>query len=693
MPRLRTNGGLLGPLNIASNSSASGIWSIQNQRLGELKYWPEDRAIELSKEQYFKNNALLIHADASNNGNNNIFLDSSLNNWTVTRQGFATQGSFSPFSHSGWSLYTPGRPQVTSTINLQGDFTIELWYYGISWDVQQFILDTRINNNTNQNLVWTTSSVSPISTNILDITSIHTSLLNSWNHLVLTRFDNTIYFYQNGNLLGTGFFAGNIVLGYLNFFSRWDTTYNATGYMSNFRIVDNACLYPGGISFTPPISEFQLSSDYNTAILLNNNRYRDATDTYSVLPNAGFSAIVPISPFNRDTSYSVSSVGGSIQLNGTSDYLTIPDNASIELGSSNFTVECWIYALTSASNPANGAAILNKSNSSGFGPFLINFNSATGLLQALFSTDGSSWTTTVTAAAGNTYNNLRGGWNHIAVTRSGTTVTLYLNGSSVGTGTVTGSLVDNADTYKIGWNNQVSTFWPGYISDARIVIGTVVYSGSFTPPSSPLTSIANTAFLIKGTNASIIDFTSKNNIITVGNTVTSTAQAQFGSTSVFFDGTGDWLNIPHAPYQMVRSYDFTIECWAYPTGGAGANRGILSKGTASTGWSIIASSSNTWGFIHTNTTVTGGVPVDLNRWYHVALVRSGTTLRLWVNGSLAAEATGVSTDFNQVPNLYVGCGRTEDIPFTGYIDEVRITPGVARYSVAFIPSLTAFNNI
>jgi len=84
----------------------------------------------------FANNVLLIHADGTNNQNNHTFLDSSNNNFTITRNGNATQGTFSPFSQTGWSGYFDGTgdyltysPGSTLSSIGTGPLTIEAWVY------------------------------------------------------------------------------------------------------------------------------------------------------------------------------------------------------------------------------------------------------------------------------------------------------------------------------------------------------------------------------------------------------------------------------------------------------------------------------------------------------------------------------------------------------------------------------------
>lgn len=698
MPRQRINGGIIGPYNPVTNSLAQGVFSLEDYRIGELTSWPGDNTNLLFADPNFNRNVLLIHADGSNNGNNNVFIDSGNSAFTVTRGGTASQGTYTPFSQTGWSTHFDGAGDDLRTAGVSqfdlgsGSYTIEGWFWFSSVANAPHLWQIGTASGTRLGLYLLSAKLSlNLNGAGVELTGTSTIAVGKWYHIAVTKSGSTSTLWLDGVSEGSVTTAtmpsGNNILciGFQNFGASEGDRLN--GYVSNFR-VSNSARYSS--TFTPATSPF--TSDANTVFLsCASYRHVDLSTNALAITKTGESAAVPYSPFAPTQSYSTSSIGGSVYLNGTTDYITIPDNATIEIANSNFTAECWMYPLPTSANPASGATIMGKSNSSAFGPFLISFNSSTGLLQGLLSSNGTGWATTVTAAAGNTFTNLRGQWSHVAFVRNGTGITLYLNGASVGTGTHSTALVDNAETYKLGWNNSVNTFFPGYITDARLVIGSAVYTGTFTPPSAPLATVAGTAFLFKGTNSTVIDSTAKNNIITVGNAITSTAQAEFGATSLYFDGTGDWLNIPHNYYQQLRSSDFTIECWAYPTAGAGTNRGVISKGTATTGWSLIATSGNVWGFITSSTTTSGSVGVTLNTWVHLALVRSGTTVTLWVDGVSAATAT-VSTDFTETAPLYVGCGRAEDIPFTGYIDEVRISR-VARYTAAFTPPPIAFNNL
>jgi hypothetical protein len=190
------------------------------------------------------------------------------------------------------------------------------------------------------------------------------------------------------------------------------------------------------------------------------------------------------------------------------------------------------------------------------------------------------------------------------------------------------------------------------------------------------------------TNAGIIDNTMINNLETVGDAKISTTQSKFGGSSMFFDGFGDYLTIPNSVNLQFGTGDFTVEFWAYVTGGS-SWRAFVSKGAADTGWSVIINNTGYWAFSDTGNNYGGSVAVTNNSWTHIAFTRSGTTVKLFVNGTQALSTT-LSTNFNQTEQMVIGAGRDTTIPITGYIDDLRITKGVARYTTTFTPPTAAF---
>nr|BAR24972.1 lectin domain containing protein [uncultured Mediterranean phage uvMED] len=184
---------------------------------------------------------------------------------------------------------------------------------------------------------------------------------------------------------------------------------------------------------------------------------------------------------NNLTAESVKSLPG-VAFDGN-DYLSLATTSDFAFGTSDFTVEYWIYVNTL---PSAGAAAyvtdFRGANSSNFTFGLIHHG---GGLKTY------SWGNS-TDVVGSTALTLKT-WIHVAHVRSGSTVTTYANGSSVST--MTNAYNQSNAGVVIGARHTGSQeFVTGYISNLRIVKGTAVYSSSFTPSTS-LTNITNTVFL------------------------------------------------------------------------------------------------------------------------------------------------------------------------------------------------------
>jgi hypothetical protein len=100
--------------------------------------------------------------------------------------------------------------------------------------------------------------------------------------------------------------------------------------------------------------------------------------------------------------------------------------------------------------------------------------------------------------------------------------------------------------------------WNGYISNYRFVKGRAVYTSNFVPPIAPVTAVANTSLLCNFTNAGIIDNAMMNNLETLGDAKISTVQSKYGGSSMFFDGTGDYLSFTNTSGQNGLTVYFNI---------------------------------------------------------------------------------------------------------------------------------------
>jgi hypothetical protein len=274
--------------------------------------------------------------------------------------------------------------------------------------------------------------------------------------------------------------------------------------------------------------------------------------------------------------------------------------------------------------------------------------------------------------------------------RSGTTTTLYANGTAVIT--VTSDSTNYTGTFfGIGSIFGTSgTNWNGYISGLRVVKGTAVYTTTFTPPTAPTTAISGTSLLTNFTNAGIYDATSKNDLETVGNAQISTTQSKFGGSSIYFDGNGDYLKAISTDLLNFGTGDFTIEFWSYFNSTAdsgGLGMGVITNPTGT--YSTIYSSTNggtTLTFYNGSGIVSG--TIALSTWQHIAVSRYNGTVRFFVNGIQTASATHTSAvTFSAA---FIGSQTGSGGYFNGYLDDLRITKGIARYTSNFTPPTTAF---
>ena len=280
-----------------------------------------------------------------------------------------------------------------------------------------------------------------------------------------------------------------------------------------------------------------------------NNTFLDgSTNAFSITRN-GNTTQGSFSPFSQ--------TGWSNFFDGTGDYFTVADNAAFNMGSSNFTLEAFVYltATPGQVSPWGGVMSDNDGLSSVSWPQYALSVDSNG--KAVFQASSVPNTTFPTAVITGATTLARNTWHHIAVTRSGVNATLWVNGISDGTTNLVPATLNSATRpLLIGWTDRGvpdSTYnFPGFISNARIVKGTAVYTSNFTPPTSPLTAITNTSLLTCQSNR-FIDNSSNAFAITRNGDVSVQAFSPFNPTAAwsastnggsgYFDGTGDYLTV------------------------------------------------------------------------------------------------------------------------------------------------------
>lgn len=166
----------------------------------------------------------------------------------------------------------------------------------------------------------------------------------------------------------------------------------------------------------------------------------------------------------------------------------------------------------------------------------------------------------------------------------------------------------------------------------------------------------------------------------------STTQSKFGATSCAFIGSGA-LTVNNASFNF-GSVDLTMEGFVYPTGSGSP---LINCQTSVNRLNFLCASSTSASLIIYGTTVVSGITLTANAWQHIAIVRSGNTWTVYVNGVSA----GSGTNTNSIDCTVSGIGGSVSGTnyFNGYVDEVRITKGIARYTSNFTPPTQAFDNV
>lgn len=180
-----------------------------------------------------------------------------------------------------------------------------------------------------------------------------------------------------------------------------------------------------------------------------------------------------------------------------------------------------------------------------------------------------------------------------------------------------------------------------------------------------------------------------------GNAQISTAQSKFGGASLLFDGN-DYLSVGAAADFPYGTDNFTIECFIYNTTISASNSSIYSqRNPVSNGLSLRINLSKLDFFINNAGTglFTGSTTLSVDTWYHVALTREGTRFKIWLDGNLDATSGVLTQSLTSTQIPYIGTNSSNIAAgIVGYIDEFRITMGIARYTANFTPPTAPFPN-
>lgn len=232
----------------------------------------------------------------------------------------------------------------------------------------------------------------------------------------------------------------------------------------------------------------------------------------------------------------------------------------------------------------------------------------------------------------------------------------------------------------------------------QMLLGGVVAAGATDPNFSSVKLLCH----FDGTNGqtTTTDSSSAAHTLTrAGSTTLSSTQAKFGATSsTMTSGVGCW-STPDSADWAFGSGQFTVEAWVYLTSAPSGTQSIVVQfsGGSDLGWFLGSNAGNLRFYYSTtgsdNPSVGAAWSPTLNTWHHIAVDRDASNvLRVYFNGAVLASATVASSFFNSSLALEIGGSIIGWAGLLGFIDEVRITKGVARYGGAFTPPSAPFPN-
>jgi len=646
----------------------------------------------------------LITSVGANNAVNNSFDDASTNNHTITASGNVTQGTFSPYRHGGNAVSFAGTNSSSQNylwinaaiVPATGSWTYESWvrvdkksdgerHSLISWYTNGVSgrgnIFVRADNETNPGIVFVYvdgMSAYPQSTTRVDD--------GAWHHVVVERDGNVWSVWVDGTredqetqnvTLNT---SVNTRLGHI--INTSATSHSAfKGLMRDVRFSTSA-KYSGASTISVPTEDESTTTGYALLCCQSFDPFTDKTGNREITVYSSTSIEqVGAGPYDHK-GYSTGDNGGSIFV-GSGGYLDVGGTSDFTFGTGDFTLEAWVYVADASST----GRIFNVGPAQA-GSFSLYMKSNSGQFQCTRYGDA--------AGAGTTTNSYpRNTWLHVRSVRSGGTAKLFVNGIEDTGATYSMGNVTATNVAEIGRTWQSAATGDIYIADLRVEVGTAISTSNFIPPTSPVSALTNTDLLMSGTNAGIIDKSQSVKSITLnGDVKSSTTQSKYLTSSMYFDGTGDYLSCGALGHNFNVGQN-TIEMWIYPTNVSSNEPALFEFYTddgnnfrlqiyTGGGYSGDLRLLTRAGSGSNNIETAGASVVSANSWQHIACVRNSSNYwDVYVDGTKVI--TGNFAHSFDTTNVDFRVGKVEygtDRYFEGYMSDVRITKGLARYTAS-----------
>ena len=699
---------------------------------------PRSLSTGSSVDPLFNSTVALIGTTDFNYFNWTNLIDNTVENQTANDlvAADAVFSQFSPYGY-GWSVQIDGSSTITAPAGLVTAFagwggrrrSWDCWIYrsnttnavlvkayqAVVQNGRWYILCSTTNK---LQFGWTISTGSE--------TSVQTtaSIPTGWSYLTvcvdsLSSTNTTVYLGING-VVET--FTGNNLSTQTTSYG-WDAFFDTSqflpprfnGYFTGMRFSDNL-RYTS--NFTVPTSPHD--NDANTLFLYGQTKtwQEQSSNTYTVA-RTGSPNVQPFSPFRLSGEYSRTLTGDSIFF-PNSGYATVTPYSTPWIGNitqTDFTIEAWIYRRTVGTIDSILTWMPASSTTQGWYLRI----ETTNVVRFQY-VGGSSLLGLITVQPFC--------WNHIAVTRSGSTARIYLNGAidvtsnTFANGTTPSSVLGTE--LKIGADSTNTNPLSGYLTGIRICANQSLATGVFSPPTQPVTATsvgwtgANVSASIDSANVVLVthfgvsavrEFTGRHTLSASGRLPSATVRVintapalPWGSTrAIEFNPAGEYFGLQGLNGSSFNfgTAPFTVEMWVYVVD-LTVTRTLMDTNTAAdatgTGRLLIRINNNGSIGVYklTGTLILGTAAgtVVVNAWTHIAVSRlTDSTLIIHRNGNQVGAVASVTDNFSDKaegrPLFGVNAFNATSDPFVGYMTEIRITHGQARYTTSTFTTPTA----
>ena len=519
----------------------------------------------------------------------------------------------------------------------------------------------------------------------------------TWFHCAVVRRGGLVQLYIDGILQGQGTYSTGMAYTSLavgNF--GGGGSYSIRGRIDQFRITTKANYLA---NFTPPNAAFLIGGAEatfdpywtNVNLLIDSAANGNMVDSKSgqTVEKVGMALI----------SSSIRKLGtASMQVgSAANEFFRVQDTGDIyDFGSGEWCVECWVYPTQTVSGYTQ---LVGRHASGNAGGWVLGLNNMSPVVRV--SAISGSWQTTLTATGATIANNR---WTHVAASRLGNTLNIFVDGKLCNSVSVTGSLVASTLPVTIGATNGGGEQFVGNIDSVRITRGKARYVQNFTPK-------MQTAFSTNGTigipandpyfslvsgfagydrdlGASLRQWTPAT--IRSSSALDSSRKLFNESTLTLTTGATGGINYNNGTKTTLGAIDSTAEGWINTDyTAASLPLPIVGQHHASSNgaWILAVTGGKALFFIRGGIQLLGTKDIADSQWHHVAVsIRAGVAY-LYVDGTLEASGSvgGVYPTYNG--NIQVGYNISTEAAagFRCNLARIRLTQGQGRYSSNFVP--------